>query len=155
MNGERKGRAMRYTYPAVVVEDEWGGYCIRFNDFDTVTQGDTVNEAIEMGADALWLVIDNYLQLDRELPRPTYPEEHEGLLVAVSVDVDTERGMLTTGMAAAMLGVSPARVRQMIAAGQLEHKKRGRDNYVYLSSIKKRLADPPKPGRPRKRAAAG
>ena len=75
---------------------------------------------------------------------------HEGLLVALSVDVDTERGVLTTKMAAHLLGVSDARVRQMICSGQLAAKKQGRDNYVYLSSVKERLNNPPKPGRPRK-----
>ena len=87
---------MRYTYPALIVKDEWVGYCTYLNDFDIVTQGDDVQDAIEMGADALWLMIDDYLQLDKPLPKPTYPEEHEGLLVAISLDVDTERGLLTT-----------------------------------------------------------
>ena len=40
--------------------------------------------------------------------------------------------MLTTKMAAHLLGVSDARVRQMICSGQLAAKKQGRDNYVYL-----------------------
>ena len=102
---------MRYTYPAFIIKDEWVGYCAYLNDFDIVTQGDDVQDAIEMGADALWLMIDDYLQLDKPLPKPTYPEEHEGLLVAISVDVGTERGLLTTKMAAGLLGVSDARVR--------------------------------------------
>jgi len=58
--------------------------------------------------------------------------------------------VLTTKMAAHLLGVSDARVRQMICSGQLAAKKQGRDNYVYLSSVKERLNNPPKPGRPRK-----
>ena len=91
---------MRYTYPVLVIEDELGGYCTYLNDFDQVTEGEDIAEAIEMGADALWLMIDDYLQLDKPLPKPTYPEEHKGLLVAISVDVDTERGLLTTKMAA-------------------------------------------------------
>ena len=58
----------------------------------------------------------DYLQLDKPLPKPTYPTEHEGLLVAISVDVNTERGLLTTRMAAIELGVSDARVRQMVCS---------------------------------------
>ena len=141
---------MRYTYPALIIEDELGGYCTYLNDFDTVTEGEDVQEAVEMGADALWLMIDDYLQLDKPLPKPLYPKEYDGLLVAISVDVDTERGLLTTRMAAILLGVSDARVRQMVCSGQLAAKKRGRDNYVYLWSVKERLANPPKPGRPKK-----
>lgn len=145
---------MRYTYPVFLVEDDLVGYTVYLKDFDVVTQGENVQDAVNMGADALWLMIDDYLQLDKPLPEPTYPEHYEGRLVAVSVDVDTERGMLTTGMAAAMLGVSEARVRQMVCSGQLAAKKRGRDNYVYLWSVKKRLASAPKAGRPRKSKAA-
>ncbi|WP_080802105.1 type II toxin-antitoxin system HicB family antitoxin [Arabiibacter massiliensis] len=145
---------MRYTYPALVIEDELGGYCTYLNDFNQVTEGRDVAEAVEMGADALWLIIDDYLQLDKPLPQPTYPEEHEGLLVAISVDVSTERGLLTTRMAAIELGVSDARVRQMVCSGQLASKKIGRDSYVYLWSIRERQANPPKPGRPKKKALA-
>ena len=86
---------MRYTYPVLVIEDELGGYCTYLNDFDQVTQGDNIAEAIEMGADLLEIMLDDYLQLDKPLPKPTYPTEHEGLLVAISVDVNTERGLLT------------------------------------------------------------
>ena len=145
---------MRYTYPVLVIEDELGGYCTYLNDFDQVTEGEDIAEAIEMGADALWLMIDDYLQLDKPLPKPTYPEEHKGLLVAISVDVDTERGLLTTKMAAGLLGVSDARVRQMVCSGQLASKKIGRDNYVYLWSIRERQANPAKPGRPSKKAGS-
>lgn len=148
-----KGADMRYTYPVLVIEDELGGYCTYLNDFDQVTQGDNIAEAIEMGADLLEIMLDDYLQLDKPLPKPTYPTEHEGLLVAISVDVNTERGLLTTRMAAIELGVSDARVRQMVCSGQLASKKIGRDNYVYLWSIRERQANPPRPGRPRKKAA--
>ena len=117
---------MRYMYPAIFTENELDGYSVQFVDFEN---GYTCGEP---------------------LPKPTYPIEHEGLLVALSVDVDTERGVLTTKMAAHLLGVSDARVRQMICSGQLAAKKQGRDNYVYLSSVKERLNNPPKPGRPRK-----
>lgn len=144
---------MRYTYPALVIKDELGGYCTYLNDFGQVTEGEDVAEAINMGADLLEIMLDDYLQLDKPLPKPTYPEKHEGLLVAISVDVSTERGLLTTKMAACELGVSDARVRQMVCSGQLASKKIGRDNYVYLWSVKERLNNPPKPGRPKKSAS--
>ena len=145
---------MRYVYPAVFTENELGGYSVYFVDFEGgYTDGDDMEDAIAMAAEVLWLLIDGRIQLDEPLPKPTYPEEHEGQLVAISVDVDTERGMLTTRKAAALLGVSDARVRQMVCSGQLASKKIGRDNYVYLWSIRERQANPPKPGRPKKKAA--
>lgn len=137
---------MRYMYPAIFTENELDGYSVQFVDFENgYTCGDDMEDAVAMAAEVLWLLIDDYLQLDKPLPKPTYPIEHEGLLVALSVDVDTERGVLTTKMAAHLLGVSDARVRQMICSGQLAAKKQGRDNYVYLSSVKERLNNPPKP----------
>lgn len=142
---------MRYVYPAIFTENELGGYNVQFVDFENgYTCGDDMEDAVAMASEVMWLLIDDYLQLDKPLPKPTYPQEHEGLLVAVSVDVDTERGMLTTRMAASLLGVSDARVRQMVCSGQLASKKIGRDNYVYLWSVKERLNNPPKPGRPKK-----
>lgn len=146
-----KGVAVRYTYPVLLVEEEQGGYTVYLSDFEVATQGEDIQECAEMGADLLWIMIDDYLQLDKPLPEPTYPTEHDGLLMALSVDVDTERGLLTTGMAAVELGVSKARVRQMVCSGQLASKKIGRDNYVYLSSVRERLAHPPKAGRPKKK----
>ena len=129
---------MRYMYPAIFTENELDGYSVQFVDFENgYTCGDDMEDAVAMAAEVLWLLIDDYLQLDKPLPKPTYPIEHEGLLVALSVDVDTERGVLTTKMAAHLLGVSDARVRQMICSGQLAAKKPGRTT-------------PPKPARPRK-----
>ena len=144
---------MRYVYPAFFTENEIGGYDVFLPDFDTMTQGVDLENAADMGADALWLMIDDYLQLDKPLPKPTYSTPDEGMLVAISIEIDTERGMLTTQMAAAMLDVSPARVRQMIGAGQLVAKKHGRDNYVYLWSVKERLANPHPAGRPKSKPA--
>lgn len=146
---------MRYVYPAIFTENELEGYTVQFIDFrEGCTCGDDMEDAAAMAAEVLWLAIDDRLQLDEPLPKPTYPKEHEGQLVAISVDVDTERGMLTTRKAAVLLGVSGARVRQMVCSGQLASKKIGRDNYVYLWSVRERQANPPKPGRPKKKALA-
>lgn len=146
---------MRYVYPAIFTENELDGYNVQFVDFENgCTCGDDMDDAAAMAAEVLWLLLDDYLQLDKPLPKPTYPEKHEGLLVAISVDVSTERGLLTTKMAACELGVSDARVRQMVCSGQLASKKIGRDNYVYLWSVRERQANPPKPGRPKKKAAS-
>jgi len=57
--------------------------------------------------------------------------------------------MLSTKQAAAMLGVSEQRVRAMLAAGQLVGHKTGRAWLVAEHSIKRRLAHPHNPGRPK------
>jgi excisionase family DNA binding protein len=59
------------------------------------------------------------------------------------------KAYLTTAQAAARLGVSPSRVRQLIAAGRIKANKIGRDNMIRASSLKA-VADR-KPGWPKGR----
>lgn len=57
--------------------------------------------------------------------------------------------MLSVSESAEILGVSPARVRQLIAAGSLEAKKAGRAWVVPEAAVYNRLSRGPQPGRPR------
>ena len=57
--------------------------------------------------------------------------------------------MLTTITAAARLGITPGRIRQMIKAGQLPATKAGRDWLINEKSLKL-VADRAGRGRPRK-----
>lgn len=140
---------MRYTYPAVLTKNELGGYDVRFVDFaDACTNGDDVEDAVNMAAEVLYLLLEEYLQQEKPLPAPTFDVEAEGLLVAVSTEIDPRDALVPTSRAAELLHVSAARVRQMVKAGQLASKRQGRDNYVYLWSIKQRQAAHPGPGRP-------
>jgi excisionase family DNA binding protein len=52
----------------------------------------------------------------------------------------------TTTEAAEMLGVSAARIRQMVLAGVIEGEKRGRDLLIPKSQIEKAKARKTKPG---------
>ena len=48
-----------------------GGYVVTFPDFDWgVTQGDTKEEASEMAADALGMIIGHYIRESKPLPVP-------------------------------------------------------------------------------------
>lgn len=146
---------MRYTYPAILEENELGGYDVWFPDFEECyTQGDDVEDAIDMAAEAMELVIESYIDSGRELPTPSFDASvpASGMLVAVSTAVDTESKLVSSHDAAKMLDVSDARVRQLIGSGRLASKKQGRDNYVYLWSIRERMNEPRKVGRPRKTA---
>lgn len=146
---------MRYVYPAVFTENELGGYSVQFADFPNgYTDGSDMDDAADMAAEVLWLLIDEHLKQGRPLPKPTYDVPGEGRLVAVSVDVDAGTALVSTRAAAEMLGVSSARVRQMIGSGQLAAKKRGRDNYVYVWSINDRLAASRPAGRPKAKTLA-
>jgi excisionase family DNA binding protein len=52
----------------------------------------------------------------------------------------------TTTEAAEILGVSAARIRQMVLAGEIEGEKRGRDLLIPKSQIEKAKARKTKPG---------
>lgn len=60
----------KYFYPAVFHRDVDGGYWVTFPDFpECMTQGDSMEEAYEMAADALGLSIDDRLKNREELPK--------------------------------------------------------------------------------------
>lgn len=63
--------------------------------------------------------------------------------------------MFTTNEAAAELGVSSARVRQMILNGAITAEKRGRDLMIPQSQIEKARGRQKLPGRPKKAKKAG
>jgi excisionase family DNA binding protein len=54
--------------------------------------------------------------------------------------------------AARMLGVSRARVTNMIASGILDAYREGRNTFVSIESIERRLAADVRPGRPAREA---
>ena len=72
-------------------------------------------------------------------------------MVVVSVDCDLSRtDAVTAADAARMLGVSSARVAQMCESGKLTSWKEGSRRMVLRQSIEARLAEKPKPGRPKR-----
>ena len=113
--------------------------------------GDDLDDAVNMAAEALELVIESYIENGRALPESTLdacaPEGIRELLV--SVDVDSENRLVTAREAAKMLGVSDARVRQLILKGVLLARKQAGVNFVYLRSVLDRLKETPTSGRPR------
>jgi site-specific DNA-methyltransferase (cytosine-N4-specific) len=54
----------------------------------------------------------------------------------------------TTESAAALLGVTPARVRQLILARTLKSEKHGRDHLIREADLRAYAANRRKPGRP-------
>lgn len=89
------------------------------------------------------------------LPSPTFGNtaEHGGTIGVVGVETSLEAiDTVLASEAAEMLGVSRGRVSQMLAAGQLEGFRRGRATFVTRESVKARLAEAPKAGRPHRQA---
>ena len=56
---------------------------------------------------------------------------------------------MTAADAARALGVSTARISQLVSAGLLDSWRDGTRRMVSRASVEARLEDPPRPGRPR------
>jgi excisionase family DNA binding protein len=60
--------------------------------------------------------------------------------------MSTAQTLYTTNEAAALLDVTPARVRQMVARGEIESVKMGRDRFVTAEAIEEARGRKTKPG---------
>jgi predicted RNase H-like HicB family nuclease len=86
---------MKYTYPAVFHPAKEGGYWIEFPDLpDVFSQGETIEECIEMASDALamWLVDNEDRKLDAAPPTIGYKSPHEeDIVTLISADTNSYR----------------------------------------------------------------
>jgi len=141
---------MRYTYEFEFYPGEEYLLAVPF-DFDGGTFGDGPKDTAEMAADWLIETINDYLLQQKQVPIPTYGNQPEknGLVALVSVDTSLESIKTVFACdAAEMLGVTRARVTQLLNKGLLEGYRKGRTTNITLDSIKARLEDAPKAGRP-------
>lgn len=143
---------MLYVFEFELVESEGWFVAIPF-DFDGATQGASLAEASEMAADWLKTEIEYRLMNGEAVPEATLGNDPRRggrvLLVAVDVSLDAIE-KVSAKDAALLLGVTRSRVSQMTRDGLLTSFRVGRDVYVTLDSIKARIAEKPKAGRPRK-----
>jgi len=62
-------------YPATFIPAPEGGFVVTFRDMpEAITQGETMNKAIAMAADALITAMDFYVEDRRPVPMPSQPE---------------------------------------------------------------------------------
>ena len=116
------------------------------------TFGSDLNDAIASAADFLACMVDDHLMGGVDLPAPDFGHEpqNEGKIIAVAVSRELgDIPAITAADAARMLGVSSARVSQLIGAGLLESWRDGTKRMVSKASVEARLADSPKAGRPK------
>lgn len=67
---------MRVNYPGFFEKNELGGYSVWFPDLpECHTDGDDLEDAINMAAEALELVVESYLENGRLLPEPSFGTE--------------------------------------------------------------------------------
>jgi len=71
-----------YIYPALFESCEEGGYCIAFPDLQgCITEGDSLEESVQMAKEALELYLYNMEDEKEKLPTPSKPK-----------DIKTEQG---------------------------------------------------------------
>ena len=123
-------------------------------DGDCFTDGGTIEEAVNNAADVLTLAISEYLDEGIDLPVPTFHHPpHTVVCVDVNMEAVERTKCLTYSQAAEELGVSSARISQLVKAGRLETRVFDGRTYVTIASVNKRKANPPAPHRPRTVAA--
>jgi predicted RNase H-like HicB family nuclease len=77
------------TYPAIFHEADEGGYWIKFPEFLGGTQGDTLNEAMQMAQDFLAGILATYIEEGHELPVPSNIKElkaNDGFVTMIQAD---------------------------------------------------------------------
>lgn len=136
----------RFMYEAVLHPGEEGGYDVSIPDLEgCYTYGDTVEEAVEMAADAMSLYVASVMYDGEAIPKATFGHVGEGCKVVVvsfeaSPDDIIEGAVVSATEAAKVLGVSRSRVSHMIRDGILDAYREGRSTYVTQDSIDRRLA---------------
>ena len=61
----------QFNYPATLTKQKEGGYLVRFPNFpEAITQGDTLEEALDEAIDCLEEVIANRIEMKLDLPVP-------------------------------------------------------------------------------------
>lgn len=113
-------------YPARFEPDEeGGGYVVTFRDIpEAITQGDTIDEARSMGADALLTAMDFYFEDKRPVPAPSKAKKGEELIAlpaSVSAKVMLLNEMLAQGVTpselARRMGTRPQEVNRIMDLG--------------------------------------
>lgn len=127
-----------------------------FPPFEGGTFGDDMVDAVESAVDWLGGVVEDHLMNGTELPEMKFghASEHGGIVIAVAVERTLENiPSVTASEAARMLGVSTARIAQLVKSGLLDSWKVGGSRMVSVASVNARLEYDPKPGRPKEKAS--
>lgn len=123
--------------------------------FEGGTFGESLEDAVASAADWLGCMVDEHLMGNIDLPEMEFGHEPEngGRIIAVAVSRDREDiPAMTASEAARELGVSTARIAQLVNAGLLDSWKVGSARMVSRASVESRKDASPKAGRPRDKA---
>lgn len=125
-------------------------FCL--NNWGGAAFGDDLEDAGESAADWLVGMVDDCLMNGRELPPIEMGHEptRGGKVIAIAVSRElSDIPAMTAADAARALGVSTARVSQLVSAGLLDSWRDGTRRMVSRASVEARLEESPKAGRPK------
>lgn len=147
----------KMMYCAVVRPDGEGGYWAEFPDLPgCFGQGQTVIECVGSASDGLETHLAAMEADGLAIPAATEVGACDGTTVWVYADTSTVAlgaPSVTSAEAARRLGVSPARVSQLVADGRLDARRVGGMTLVTEESVEAYARTPRAAGRPRKEAA--
>lgn len=73
---ERRYFMAKYIYPAIFTQENNNGYSVHFPDLESCyTQGDDLQDAMEMAQDILCLTLYNLEKDNKDIPAPSTPTE--------------------------------------------------------------------------------
>ncbi|WP_297669018.1 type II toxin-antitoxin system HicB family antitoxin [uncultured Desulfovibrio sp.] len=132
---------MRYL--AVLYPAAEGGYAVEFPDFpEALTQGDTLDEAIDMATDALGIVVEEYAKARRDLPAPSTLEQVKAVAMremATARGVDHSREPFFQLIPAPEVDMTPVKIsvsfaRSVLAGIDAKAKQRGMTRSGFLAA---------------------
>lgn len=122
-------------------------------DFDGEVKGRSRTEVSRKAVSLLRREIEQRLLHNAPMPKATFgnaPAHDEGVVLIASIDASVDAiDTITASEAAEKLGVSRARISQMVKSGILEGYTKGNASFITCESVERRLNNKPRPGRPR------
>lgn len=90
---------MKVIYPVIIIPTNKNDYFVQIPDMDIATQGDSIENAIDMARDAISLMAVNILDDKKELPPASNlsdfnPKEENAILTLVDADITAYKRML-------------------------------------------------------------
>lgn len=109
-------------YPAMFIPAQEGGYAVLFPDLpEAFTQGDTLDEGLDMARDVLAITLEEYAKERKPLPEPSSIESLESAMQEemLSQGVDTSRKPLLQFIRGAEPDLTPVKLNISMTRGAL------------------------------------
>jgi Uncharacterized conserved protein len=111
------------SYFSGIFHTQEGWYAVFFPDFpEAITQGETLEECLTLGADVLAIVVEEYTKERKELPQPTNFEKAWEWAVEKAKEEDLVQGVvpILQLFRAPEINLTPVRISVSIAKSTLD-----------------------------------